>query len=106
MILNRNPAAVTGKYKLSGVKGKIKTCRFEEWKLAMEYGPEKFNKIPVSLKFVRKKYAVPKTATHIMFINNGLTDIKLDDTNLGTGFNLNLLCFILKKNGKQGCYNL
>ena len=55
------------------------TCAFDKWTQAMVYGPEKFTKIPnVFLKFARKKYAVPKTAKKLMFINNGLTSFKLD----------------------------
>jgi len=55
------------------------------------YGPEKYqgNIYPV-LKFSD----FPTTATKILVVNNGLTRLSQDDTNSGSGFNLNLLCFM------------
>ena len=57
------------------------------------FGPEKYqgNIHPV-LKF--KSFPNVDKATKLLVVNNGLTRLRLDDTNWGSGFNLNLVCFM------------
>lgn len=58
-------------------------------------------------KHSKRGLTVPETATKLLFVNNGLTSLTEDDENRGKGFNLNLLCLMLKdKAGKQHCYHL
>ena len=55
------------------------------------FGPEKYQSdIAPVLKFS----SFPKNAKKLLIVNNGLTRLKLDTTNWGSGFNLNLLCFM------------
>lgn len=37
----------------------------------------------------------------ILFVNNGLNRIKIDDVNYGSGFNLNLICLQIVDSGGQ-----
>ena len=41
----------------------------------------------------------------LLFVNNGLTSLALDDTNKGFGFNLNQLCFMMTEEGTDKCYH-
>ena len=52
------------------------------------------------------KGSFPSRYSKLLFINNGVNKIKLDSTNEGSGFNLNLHCFLLKDSrGKTKCYH-
>ena len=62
------------------------------------FGPEKYEG---NLRPVLKFNDFPKKAKKILVVNNGLTRISLDDTNKGSGFNLNLICIMVKETDRK-----